>query len=229
MKDRRSARVLWLENQAKEVRKRTPKCIFAAVQYRPATLNRLQIESNGGAMAKKEPETVDPTESLTVFLAKEGLAKPGDLLKVTSGLKQTFKIADQDGELGTLYIQRRSSHIPRWAKFFEGQIEEKEFGRVSSAAAVLVVPLEQRTALLAFGQGRHLINLKGMEDRFGPSRIPQLHCRRPRAESGQAELRNDRPPHEDSVEQGSPPPRTLGLTTTKSCSERLSVRRTTRI
>jgi uncharacterized protein (TIGR04141 family) len=117
-------------------------------------------------MAKKQLETQDSAESLTVFLAKEGLTEPGELLKVTSGLK-TFKIADQDGELGTLYIQPRSSHVPRWAEFFEGQVEQKEFGRVSSAAAVLIVPLEQRTALLAFGQGRHLIDLRSMEDRFG--------------------------------------------------------------
>lgn len=105
-------------------------------------------------------------ESLTMFLAKEGLTKPGQLLKSISRLK-SFPIRDSDGQLGTLLIQPRSLRVPRWAAFFAGQVDSKEFGRVASSAAVLIVPLDERTVVLAFGQGRHLIDLNNMEDRFG--------------------------------------------------------------
>lgn len=88
--------------------------------------------------AKKTSSTTGPdsTESLTIFLAKEGLTKPADLFKSTSGLK-SYSIKDADGELGTLFVQPRTSHAPRWAEFFAGQVNTKEFGGVSSAAAVL--------------------------------------------------------------------------------------------
>jgi uncharacterized protein (TIGR04141 family) len=116
--------------------------------------------------AKSTGAAQDSAESLTVFLAKKGVTEAGNLLKGTSGLK-TFKIKDQDGDLGTLYIQPRSSHVPSWAEFFEGQVDQKEFGRVASAAAVLIVPLEKRTVVLTFGQGRHLIDVQSVENRFG--------------------------------------------------------------
>src|ERR1700741_4115801 len=108
----------------------------------------------------------DTAESLTIFLAKEGVAEPAQILKSTGGLK-SHVIKDADGELGTLFIQPRSPHVPRWADFFTGQVDAKEFGRVSSAAAVFIVPLDDRTLVLAFGQGRHIVDLRSMEDRFG--------------------------------------------------------------
>src|SRR5258706_13482784 len=105
-------------------------------------------------------------ESLTIFLAKEGFTEPAHLLKSTGGLK-SYPIKDDDGDVGTLFIQPPSSHVPRWADFFAGQVDTKEFGRVASASAALIVPLGDRTVVLAFGQGRHLVDLGNVEDRFG--------------------------------------------------------------
>lgn len=116
---------------------------------------------NAGDDGRKEKP-----ESLTIFLAKEGISEPSHLLKSLSGLK-AYPIKDADGDLGTLFIQTRSSHVPRWADFFVSQVDAKEFGRVASAAAVMVVPLDDRTVILAFGQGRHLVEVSNVEDRFG--------------------------------------------------------------
>jgi uncharacterized protein (TIGR04141 family) len=107
-----------------------------------------------------------PTESLTIYLGKKDLTKIEQLLKAPGSLK-SFPISDSAGALGTLYIQARSSRPPRWARFFEGQIDRTAFGRISSAAAVFFVPLDDRVFLLTFGQGRYLIKSESVEDRFG--------------------------------------------------------------
>jgi len=127
-----------------------------------------RLDPREGQVAKKKAigELQESAESLTIFLAKDGISDPSSLLKSTAGLK-AFKIKDDGGELGTLYIQPRKSHVPRWAEFFRGQVDEKEFGRAASAAAVLVVPVEARTVLLTFGQGRHIVDPQSVEDRFG--------------------------------------------------------------
>lgn len=106
------------------------------------------------------------TESLTIYLGKLGLTKIEQVLKAPGSLR-SFPISDGTGELGTLYIQARSSRPPRWARFFEGQIDRAAFGRISSAAAVFLVPADDRVFLLTFGQGRHLIKPESVEDRFG--------------------------------------------------------------
>lgn len=106
------------------------------------------------------------TESLTIFLGKKGLTKIEQVMKNPGSLK-SFPISDSTGKLGTLCIQTRSSRPPRWARFFEDQIDRTAFGRVSSAAAVFFVPQDDRVFLLTFGQGRHLIESESVEDRFG--------------------------------------------------------------
>lgn len=107
-----------------------------------------------------------PTESLTIYLGKDSLSKVEDFLRSPTSLKP-YPISDGKGSLGTLYVQARSSRPPRWARFFEGQIDRNALGRVSSTAAVFYVPLGERVFLLTFGQGRHLINPESIEDRFG--------------------------------------------------------------
>jgi uncharacterized protein (TIGR04141 family) len=111
-------------------------------------------------------EDAAPTESLAIYLGKKGLTKVEQVVKNPASLK-SFPITDSAGELGTLYIQTRSSQPPRWAKFFEGQLDRSAFGRVSSAAGVFLVPQDDRVFLLAFGQGRHLLRSESVEDRFG--------------------------------------------------------------
>ena len=119
-------------------------------------------QRRGGANNGEET----PTESLTIYLGKEKLSKVEDFLKSPSSLK-LYPISDGKGSLGTLCVQARSSRPPRWARFFDGQIDRNVFGRVSSAAAVFYVALDERVFLLTFGQGRHLIKPESIEDRFG--------------------------------------------------------------
>src|SRR3954468_2214635 len=118
-----------------------------------------------GAMAKASEED-ESTESLSVYLGKAGITTAEDLLKIAAGLKD-FPIKDGSGALGTLYVQTRKAKVPRWAKFFEGQVNPALVGRTSSTAAVLLVPIEDRLFALAFGQGRYLIKANATEDQFG--------------------------------------------------------------
>ena len=71
-------------------------------------------------------------------------------------------------EIGTLYVKRPRGRVPSWAKFFEGVISPDLLGRSSSTAAVLVVPIDDRTFVLTFGQGgRFLLDSDSIEERFG--------------------------------------------------------------
>jgi uncharacterized protein (TIGR04141 family) len=105
-------------------------------------------------------------ESLTVYLAKHGLERPGDTIRDPDRLRP-FKITDDAGVLGILYVESRSANPPRWGRFFEPQVDRSQLGRVSSTSAVLHVIVEGRAMLLTFGQGRSLLNPLCWEDRFG--------------------------------------------------------------
>lgn len=121
-------------------------------------------------MARKRQEhggaDTPSTESLTIYLGKRGLTEIEQVLTAPASLR-SFPIADNEGPLGTLYIQARAARPPRWARFFEGHIDRNAFGRISSAAAVFLVSADDRMFLLTFGQGRHLIKSESVEDRFG--------------------------------------------------------------
>jgi uncharacterized protein (TIGR04141 family) len=105
-------------------------------------------------------------ESLSIYLAKEGLEDPASCIKVPDGLAQ-FEIKDENGPLGTLYVEARTDKPPRWARFFVPQIRPAQLGRVSSTAAVLHIRIDGRAVLLTFGQGRHLLHQACWEERFG--------------------------------------------------------------
>ena len=105
-------------------------------------------------------------ESFTIYLAKQGLENPGDTIKALESLQQ-FPITDDDGPLGTLYVERRGSKPPRWGKFFIPQVDPAQLGWVSSTSAVLHVVIDGRALLLTFGQGRHHLRPACWEDRFG--------------------------------------------------------------
>ena len=105
-------------------------------------------------------------ESLTIYLAKEGLEKPSDTIAEIGALKK-FALSDDEGSLGTLYVQTRSSKPPKWGQFFAPQVRATDLGRVSSTAALLHIVVDGRAFLLAFGQGRHLLEPDSYEERFG--------------------------------------------------------------
>jgi uncharacterized protein (TIGR04141 family) len=105
-------------------------------------------------------------QSFTIYLAKQGLEGPSDTIKGPENLLQ-FPIVDGDGELGTLYVERKGSKPPRWSSFFIPQVDPLQLGWVSSTAAVLHSVINGRAFLLVFGQGRHLLRSVCWEDRFG--------------------------------------------------------------
>jgi uncharacterized protein (TIGR04141 family) len=107
-----------------------------------------------------------PLEGLAIYLARDGFEKPGAAIKNIDRLR-TFPIADGRTRLGTLYVATRASQPPRWGKFFHPQVKAADLGRVSSTAAVFHIVVDGRAFLLAFGQGRHLLERNCYEERFG--------------------------------------------------------------
>lgn len=121
-----------------------------------------QLNEGGQSM----PATDERTESLTIYLAKEGFVQPADCLKDPTSLAE-FSIRDDVGDLGKLYVQTRADNPPRWGRFFVPQVSPAQLGRVSSTAAVLHVVIGGRAMFVTFGQGRHLLENACLEDRFG--------------------------------------------------------------
>lgn len=101
-------------------------------------------------------ESEAPTQVLTVYLAKERHTSADSLLKPAARCA-AFDIAMSPGVPGRLYIQPGIPKAPKWAAFFADTVEAGEFGRVSSSAALLVVPIAGRLVAVAFGHGRHLL------------------------------------------------------------------------
>src|SRR6185503_8810809 len=106
-----------------------------------------------------------PWRSLTIHLSKEN-QPPDSLIRVTESI--TEKSVPVGGRtLGRLFIKPTEAKPPTWADFFDPYVKPSEFGEVSSASAVLLVPVYKRWAALTFGQGRHLLATEHFEDRFG--------------------------------------------------------------
>ena len=106
-----------------------------------------------------------PFRSLTIHLSKEN-QRPDSLFKVGDGT--TEKTVPVGGRTqGRLIIKPPDARSPSWADFFQPYVNPREFGEVSSASAVLLVPIYKRWAALTFGQGRHLLTMNNFEDRFG--------------------------------------------------------------
>lgn len=113
-----------------------------------------------------EEEDREPLEALTIYLAKPGCEKPSDSIEEMAALK-TFAVSDEEGALGTLYVQTRRAKPPKWGRFFAPQIRAADLGHVSSTAALFHVVVDRRAFLLSFGQGRHLLRAESYEERFG--------------------------------------------------------------
>lgn len=104
---------------------------------------------------------------LAIYLVKQGREKPRQAIK-NIGALANFKVSDDGGVLGTLYVENRKAKPPGWAKFFSSQVSANKLGKVSSTAAVLHVVVDGRAFLLTFGQqGRFLIDPECYEERFG--------------------------------------------------------------
>lgn len=105
-------------------------------------------------------------QSLNIFLMKEGMQTPEDAVVTSKGL-ELIDLTSVVGAKALLYIKRPRAHGPNWARFFDGAVDPGAFGRVSSAAALLVVLIDDSLFGLPFGQGRYLLDHDAIEERFG--------------------------------------------------------------
>jgi len=106
-----------------------------------------------------------PSRSLTIYLSK-GKQRRNSLIRSTDGITEKRIPVGKTIE-GRLLIKSPTAKPPSWADLFKDYVDPREFGRASSPAATLLVPLQDRWAAITFGQGRHLLVTEAFEDRFG--------------------------------------------------------------
>lgn len=103
---------------------------------------------------------------LTVFLVKQGITDPSEILADPDSL-----ILHTFGRLGlsraVLYVQPRIPLAPRWVSFFEASSIPPLSLQTSGASAILLLPRKDRVFALAFGYGRHLLRPGRYEENFG--------------------------------------------------------------
>lgn len=106
------------------------------------------------------------TQSLTIYLARVG-AKLADLLKPEYATLKQFKIDINISTQAFLYIETPTSDFPDWSSFFDGYVDQVEFGKNSSTGALLLVEAQSKYFALPFGRGRFMLNDEFVEEKFG--------------------------------------------------------------
>lgn len=104
--------------------------------------------------------------NLSIYLAKGVVEEPDENVKNVGVLNKSTLDLGQNCQ-ATLYIRRNTSNAPKWAPFFQDYVDLSVFGQNSSTGAVLSIPWQQRTFLLSFGQGWHIIDSATIEMEFG--------------------------------------------------------------
>ncbi|RJQ38128.1 MAG: hypothetical protein C4550_07065 [Nitrospiraceae bacterium] len=104
---------------------------------------------------------------LNVFLVKASYNDANSIIHQDKCLKPLEIVITGYGK-GELYIKISTGGAPKWASFFDGEIDVRLFGKVSSVAAVFLFKTDDRYFVLTFGQGgRFLIKEDVCEERFG--------------------------------------------------------------
>lgn len=107
-------------------------------------------------------------EKLSIYLARNGGSSDADLIH-TEGAKEPFAL-EVPGCKALLYIKlEKTGGAPSWTKLFTsgGGVPEEAFGRSRTVGAVLVVRRNDRSYLLSFGSGFHLLKDGALERDFG--------------------------------------------------------------
>jgi uncharacterized protein (TIGR04141 family) len=105
-------------------------------------------------------------QSLNIFLMK-GEVQELEGAVPHKALLERIDLRAVVGSPALLFIKRPKSRPPAWCRFFDGIVDAHAFGRVSNAAAVALVLIEDRIFGLSFGQGRFLLDVDKIEERFG--------------------------------------------------------------
>src|SRR5688500_2333328 len=106
-------------------------------------------------------------EKLSIYMVKEGLSDDGLLLK-TANAEAPIRL-DLGKGVAKLSIKKEVQRpAPPWTRLFTTlpEVPGHAFGTTNSVGAVLVYRL-QRTFLLSFGHGFHLLRDEAIERDFG--------------------------------------------------------------
>lgn len=115
------------------------------------------------------------SHQLTVFLLKDGLSCPDEVLDGVDSLIH-HPVAVSGTAIGDLYIRPQKDTPPRWTRLFDGFIDLHNLRSMSTAGALLI-PADNRYFAVTFGYGRHLLRPGTWEERFGLRAT--LNCLRP--------------------------------------------------
>ncbi|MEX2493729.1 MAG: TIGR04141 family sporadically distributed protein [Nitrospirales bacterium] len=107
-----------------------------------------------------------PRADLNIYLAKPEVKIPSDIVKNLDALK-AFDLEVLGISPCNLFIKNNYLNIPRWAKFFSTKVSPTEFGKNSSAGALVFAKVDDSILLLTFGQGHHLVDSAKIEMNFG--------------------------------------------------------------
>ncbi|MFZ5756938.1 MAG: TIGR04141 family sporadically distributed protein [Pseudomonadota bacterium] len=116
---------------------------------------------------RKSEENQQRKEKLTIYLAKDTASTDSALIK-TDKADAPIPVALEGGK-ALLYIKKEvQRNPPPWTKIFTDlpNIPDDAFGSTNSVGAILIYRTE-RTFLLAFGHGFHLIKDDAVERDFG--------------------------------------------------------------
>jgi len=107
------------------------------------------------------------SRTLTVFLLKDGLKDPAEILKHSDTLTE-FPVLIAGKATGALFVQPTDDRQPSWLILFQGSIEiDPAIVRNASSAAVWLVEIAGKTLALTFGYGRNLLKPGTYEEDFG--------------------------------------------------------------
>ena len=103
---------------------------------------------------------------LTIFLIKDEIAKPEDVLD--NPAKLTLHEVSLGKTPALLYTKRSDLHLPGWAQFLAPIVDVNALRlQVRSSSALLLVAVKKRIFAIAFGYARHFLRAGTYEERFG--------------------------------------------------------------
>ena len=113
------------------------------------------------------PTSEDKKYKLSIYLIKESYTDDTQIVPKCGNMK-SYKISDEEGNLGTLYIKTNYENIPKWADFFRDIFSPEDIGLVTkSARAVFIVTINNRKLCLTFGHAHFLIEPLAIVRNFG--------------------------------------------------------------
>lgn len=105
------------------------------------------------------------TPPLSIFLAKDGVSQENILKESHGAIATPIQVGAVQG---TLYTKSSPPQTPSWASFFGDAVSAATLAlQTASASALLVVPMKNRNFAIAFGFGRHLVDLMSVDATFG--------------------------------------------------------------